>query len=161
MSFSPDGSRLVYFAARYLVVWDARTWTLIAHPEFNGPEVVCISFSPEGKSFVTGDVEGALRLWTVDPPHDFALIGRHSARVKSVAFSPDGNEVASASDDQTVALWDVEGRRLKTVIGNHAAPVLSVAFSPDGKRVVCGTHDAKVRIYTRHETLWGRRVSWR
>ena len=161
ISFSPDSSRLVYFADRYLVVWDARTWTLLTHTEFTGPEIVCLRFSPDGKTFVTGDVEGTLRLWTLEALRDVAVIGRHSARVKSVAFSPDGKEVASASDDQTVALWDAERRRLKTTIGNHAAPVLSVAFSPDGHQVVCGTHDAKVRIYTRYETLWGHKVTWR
>jgi WD40 repeat protein len=107
---------------------------------------------------VTGEDQGAVRLWRMEPLQNIAILGRHSDTVKSVVFSPDGREVASASDDQTIALWDVKRRSFIRYIGTHTAPVLSVAFSPDGKQLVSGEHDKSVRIYTRNHTLWGHKL---
>ena len=69
-----------------------------------------VSFSRDNKQLVTGDDEGSVQLWEIEPLREVALIGRHSSRVKSVAFSPDGREVVSAGDDKNINLWDVSRR---------------------------------------------------
>jgi WD40 repeat protein len=104
---------------------------------------------------VTGEDQGAVRLWATHPLREVAVLGRHAARVKSVAFAPDGKTAASAGDDGMIALWDVRQRKLRTRIGTHASPVYAIAFSPDGTHLVSGEHDRSVRVYTRRRTLWG------
>ena len=96
-----------------------------------------------------------VRLWTINPLRQVALLGRHSSRIKSVAFSPDGKGVASAGDDNAIRLWDVNRGGLIALVGTHTKPVLSVSYAPDGKRIVSGEHDSSVRLYTRRRSLWG------
>jgi WD40 repeat protein/serine/threonine protein kinase len=155
VAFSDDGRWLVGVSpARYLSLLETGTWRLVNKIKLDS-QLITVSFSPDSKRLVTGEDEGAIRLWDVEPLRQIGVIGRHSSRIKSVAFSPSGREVCSAGDDQMIALWDVNARRLITKIGTHARPVLAVAFSPDGKRIASGEHDSSVRIYTRHSTLWG------
>jgi WD40 repeat protein/DNA-binding winged helix-turn-helix (wHTH) protein len=159
-TFSSDGRWLIYQSTTtgHLAVRDTRDWRIIDDQDGAKSDIVAVSSSPDSKFVVTGEDEGNVRLWQLNPLRELAALGRHSARVKSVAFSPDGKQVASAGDDHVINLWDVRGRRLVTQIGTHAAPVLSIAFSPDGKHLVSGEHDNSVRLYTRHRSLWGHQL---
>ena len=156
VAFSPDGRWLACVSPfRLIAIFDTQGWQLRDKVEANDSQFVTVSFSHDNKHLVTGDDEGRVRLWEIEPLREIALLGNHASRVKSVAFSPDGREVASAGDDKNIYLWDVSGRRLITSIGTHSAPVISIAFSPDGKKLVAGGHDNSVRIFTRRRTLWG------
>ncbi|HEU0251627.1 MAG TPA: protein kinase [Pyrinomonadaceae bacterium] len=159
MAFSPDSKLLAAATdSGALAVWHTENWRPASVVKPGGTPLISLSFRSDGKTLVTGDDDGIVRLWEVNPLRQIATLGRHGARIKSLAFSPDGAEVVSAGDDQMVYLWNVERRSLITRIGTHTSPVLTVAFSPDGKRVVSGEHDKTVRLFTRHRTLWGRRL---
>ncbi|MEO0769102.1 MAG: caspase family protein, partial [Cyanobacteria bacterium J06649_4] len=64
-------------------------------------EPLALSYSYDGRLFITADDEGYIRTW--DQPS--LLPGNtymgHAASVQSVAISPDGNTLASASEDNT------------------------------------------------------------
>jgi WD40 repeat protein len=147
-----------------VIVWDAENGrkeaVLIGH---NG-RVNAMAFSPDGESLASGDRGSIVMFWDLARRQPRWMVESLHPEFKTpnasycLAISPDGSEVASASDDQTMALWDVRKRQLITRIGTHTAPVLSVAWSPDGKRPAAGGHDKSVRLYTRHRTLWGRRL---
>jgi WD40 repeat protein/serine/threonine protein kinase len=155
-AFTSDGTRLVGANDRgYVVVLDTRTWGLVERQKWSDAPLVTMSLSPDGTQIVTGDDGKTIRLGTISPLRQTAVIGQHSARVKAVAFSPDGEQVASAGDDKMVALWDVSRRKLLATIGTHTSPIYALAFSPDGKRLMTGEHDRSVRQYTRRRSLWG------
>ena len=155
-AFTSDGSLLVGVTDRgYVLMRDTRTWEIIERQQWTTSALVTMSLSPDGTQIVTGEDAKVIRLGTVSPLRQTAVIGQHSARVKAVAFSPDGKQVASAGDDKMVALWDVSSRKLVTTIGTHTAPIYALAFAPDGKRLFTGEHDRSVRQYTRRRSLWG------
>lgn len=160
LAFSADGRLLACASSLYgyIALVDTTTWEIIAHAQEPGSPLISLSFSPDGKVLATGDDDGKVELWNVNPLERIAVLGRHAARVKAVAFSPDGREVVSSSDDKTIAVWNVSSRSLVARIGTHAAPVRAVAFSPDGKQIVSGEHDKSVRLHTRHRILWGYRL---
>ena len=156
--YMPDGRVALVTDGGWVLVVDAARRRLAERHHVAGTHQISVSVSPDGKWLVTGEDEGAVRLWSASPLREIAVLGRHAARVKSVAFSPDGATVASAGDDKMIALWDVRRRALRARIGTHASPVYAVAFSPDGGRIVSGEHDRTVRVYTRQRTLWGWRL---
>ena len=160
VAFSRDGGRVVAVTdLGYLFVVDVAHRAVARWFRLPNTHLITVAIAPDGQHLVTGEDEGAVRLWSFDPLRPVATIGRHAARVKSVAFSPDGQTVASAGDDKMIALWDVRRRALRARIGTHASPVYSIDFSPDGRRLVSGEHDHSVRVYTRQRTLWGFRLS--
>jgi WD40 repeat protein len=54
-------------------------------------------FSPDGKSIVTGDIDGKLRFWPQDNAEPWA-ISAHQGPINWVEFSPDGPICGHASD---------------------------------------------------------------
>lgn len=155
-AFTNDGTRLVGVTdGGYVVVLETQTWRLVDRQQWSTTSLVTMSLSLDGNQIVTGGDGKMIRIGTINPLRQTAVIGQHNARVKAVAFSPDGKRVASAGDDNMVALWDVNRRKLLTKIGTHASPIYALAFSPDGRRLITGEHDRSVRQYTRRRSLWG------
>jgi WD40 repeat protein/serine/threonine protein kinase len=138
-----------------IILVDAKKWQTIELQKWSDTALVTLSLSSDGRHLVTGEDGKTVRLGTVEPLRQTAVIGQHEARIKAVAFSPDGQRIASAGDDKLIKLWNVTDRKLISVIGTHSSPVYAIAFSPDGQRLVSGEHDRSVRIYTRHRQLWG------
>jgi eukaryotic-like serine/threonine-protein kinase len=157
--FSRDVNHLVVSTdAGWLLLFDVARRLLVDRVHVSSIPQISVSISPDGKLAATGDDAGIVRLWSVQPLKQLAVLGRHSARVKAVAFSPDGATVASAGDDKMIALWDVKRRTLRTRVGTHASPVYSISFSPDGRRLLSGEHDRTVRLYTQSRSIWGFRL---
>ncbi len=106
-----------------------------------------VAFSPDGKLFVTGDVDCEIRLWQVADGKQLFAYKAHTGWISSVAFSPNGGILASGSSDYTAKLWDiVTGQCLKTFLG-HTDWIYSVTFSPDGQTLASSSVDQTVRLW--------------
>ena len=158
--FSVDGKRLIGVTDQgVLLVVDTEKWQVIERQKWSETPLITVSISPDGQHFATGDDGKVIRLGTLLPLRQVAVIGQHQARIKAVAFSPDGKQLASAGDDKMIALWDVGRHKLITTIGTHTSPIYAIAFSPDGRLLISAEHDRSVRLYTRHRELWGFRLN--
>jgi serine/threonine-protein kinase len=65
---------------------------------------------------VTGDAEGHVEVWDVNPRTSLDLPLAHSKAVTAVALAPGGKRAVTASVDRTIAVWDLESRALVTRI---------------------------------------------
>jgi WD40 repeat protein len=92
------------------------------------------AFSPDGRTCLTADHGGLLRLWDAD---GLTLIGqpiRHKAQLHDARFDPTGRRVALAGDDGSVAVWGVPGTNAAGPPLDHdTQPVLDAWFGPDGE----------------------------
>ena len=106
-----------------------------------------VTFSPDGKSILTGSDDKTAKLWSVNGKLLQTFQG-HQNVVTSVAFSPDGNSILTGSADKTAKLWSVNGELLQTFQG-HQNVVTSVAFAPDGNSILTGGGGREVIMETR------------
>jgi WD40 repeat protein len=105
----------------------------------DGGNVLALALSPDGKFLVSGDGQGAVRLWDIKRRQPVGDIMRTPSAVHGVAFSPSGALLAVTDTSRTVFFWDVAGRRQLEPLNLSQAAILSVAFSPDGRLLALGS----------------------
>ena len=112
-----------------------------------------VAFSPDGKSIVSGGVDGTLRIW--DAATGVALgepLSGHEVGpfvgIESVTFSRDGSRILSGGGDGTLRFWDaVSGAPLGEPILLHQGGIANLALSPDGSRFVSVALDGTLRVW--------------
>ena len=71
--------------------------------------VVSMSFSPDGKTLVTGSWDATVRLWHAASGQEVAVLKAHHSKVEAVVFSSDGSVLATGgqrdADHGEVFLW--------------------------------------------------------
>lgn len=154
LAFSADGKRLAVGRFRGADVFNIETlkpeFALQGHPG----NVMCVRYSPDGKTIATGSEDGIVRFWNAEtgeagakwPPAEYPVMG--------LAFSPDGSLLALALGDETrvtqpgpVQVWDIAAATKKYDLTEHEKVANSVAFSPDGKYLISTAADEKVNVY--------------
>jgi WD40 repeat protein len=140
------------------------------HPE----EVFHVAFSQDGKSFLTMDSGGTVRIWAAK----IAYSPRAAARERDIRFvstspvaiSPDGESLLTGNEDGTAQLWSTKGQLIRPfrpgppLIGvgygstvltrrigpplRHQSPITAGAVSPDGKRLLIAYKDGTARLWS-------------
>ena len=72
--------------------------------------VLCLDYSPDGQSLVTGGGDKFVSLWSPGTGSRQARLHGHSSPVDCVSFSPDGKYVASAGRDFLLNVWEVNNK---------------------------------------------------
>lgn len=111
-----------------------------------GGPVNAVAYSPDGKSFVSGDLSGKVTVRDVQSG-SVRFAASHGQYVLAVAYSPDGRQIATGSSDKTIQILDAANGRLLQTLKGHGDGVLSVRFSPDGRQLVSGSYDNTARIW--------------
>jgi len=65
------------------------------------------TFSPDGKTILSGSNDKTLRLWNKDNEKELQILKGHKHAVNSVVFSPDGTLAAAGVRDRTIRIWNV------------------------------------------------------
>ena len=158
VSFSPDGQMIASISTDETIkVW-SRNGELLhtffgCEPQYKDKckrkqdDVTSVSFSPDGKTIVSGGYGGKVKLWNLkDKQPKISRKNKHRGSITSVSFSPDEKIIASTSHDRTIKLWSRDGKLIKTLQG-HNGVVSSVSFTPDGKTLATASWDGTIKIW--------------
>src|SRR5207253_2348203 len=77
---------------------------LLGHSE----SIVELSWSPDGRSLVSGSWDRTARIWDVAAGQTRSILS-HPRSALAVAWSPDGRTIATGSSDKSVRLWGPDG----------------------------------------------------
>jgi WD40 repeat protein len=103
--------------------------------------------SPDGKTILTGNLFGGVKIWSVDTGQVLFNTSGHTRTVLSAAYSPDGRFALTAGDDETARMWDTATGAQKLVFNGHSQTVYDAEFSPDMKRIVTASRDLTARVW--------------
>jgi WD40 repeat protein/serine/threonine protein kinase/tetratricopeptide (TPR) repeat protein len=142
-----DGTAVFWDAHHVVRLWDAVTGQPIGPPMRHAGRVEAVAFSPDGKTVLTGDVDGPARFWDAATGQPLGLSLKRPGGFTSAAFSPDGQTILTGSRDGTALLWDrATGQPIGPPMRNKDQVGL-LAFSPDGKLVLTGCRDKEARLW--------------
>jgi len=144
--FSADGQRiLVSGADRVARLYDVSSRGLLqelAHPAI----VPAAGLSPDGRTAVTGDFNGTIRVWDLTDGAIVRAWQAHTGDVSWLDISPDGQWLLSASYDGSAKYWNLATGQLL-----HALPqrdsVIGADISPDGRWLATVGTDLTVHLW--------------
>jgi WD40 repeat protein len=138
-AIGPDGAALLTADGKRIQLWDAGTGRRIGQPWEQRSDVRVLTFSPDGKTALSGDAGGAVQLFEVASGkvvHRF----RHDGAVCAAAFSADGKKALTGGLDNTARLWDLaSGQEVLRLQPRPSKAVKAVAFSSDGQTILTGS----------------------
>jgi WD40 repeat protein len=131
MRFSPDGRFLAYQEYQ-----NSFSFLVFAAPNYHtvggSNNITAFAFSPDGNFLATGNGEGLIQIWQLDPWQEIRRIYGHMAKVTWVTYASDGSYLLShASDEATVRGWDLQTgfERVNVPVPD----VVALALSPDNQ----------------------------
>jgi WD40 repeat protein len=105
--------------------------------------VFSVSFSPNGRTLVSGGDDGAVKLW--DPLTGRLLWTADAPQGNSVFFSPNGRTVVSGSDDGAVRLWNSTTGALLKTMNSPNGKMREVALTSDGRELISDNGTMAIR----------------
>ena len=110
-------------------------------------QVNCISFSPDGRSLVSGSDDRSVCIWNIRDGSSRELPVAAAGLFLSVVFSPDGRYIAAGDMRNSLWIWDSRAHKLVANWKGHSGWVRCVEFTPDGKGLISGSRDRTFKYW--------------
>jgi WD40 repeat protein len=143
---SPDGRLLVFTSndRKDINLLDITSGKILRTLRGHSKSILCLTFSPDGKTIAATDYNDDLKLWDVETGKDldrFKTKPKGPGKGAHLAFSPDGSTLAVAPEDGSVHLLNVsKGEEIRRFVATDTKSNLikGLAYSPDGKFLAVG-----------------------
>jgi WD40 repeat protein/serine/threonine protein kinase len=153
ISLAPGGQRLAVtslsltkdFKRQFNVdFWDVAGKKKLHSLPVQESQVRALAFRPDGLHLATGDLAGAIKIWTADKEGEVIACHAHDRPITRLSYSPDGKQLGSQDEQGTLKVWDAANHDLVCAIKDAHA---DFSFSPDGRRVVAASSENLARVW--------------
>jgi WD40 repeat protein len=130
-------------------LWDAATGKPVLHWPAHTDGVQALAFLPDGRSLVSGSLDGTVRLWEVTTGRQLRKLAGHRWRCDVVAVAPNGRVILSGGADGCIRLSDQDGKPLGRMLldgppeerSNPIHHVLALGVLPNSKTATTWSRD--------------------
>ena len=145
-SFSPKESIMAIATKNNIVsIYDVKGKVNLSWGT-NQSTLTYLSFTPDGNNIITGDIDGKVKLWSLNGGL-FREFQSSPGPVVDVSSNPDGIiAIASGLDREgIVTLWSRDGKPIHTL--NKLNGITSLAFSQDGNVILTGNNEGELQLW--------------
>jgi WD40 repeat protein len=146
VEYSPDGKllALINSGSPEIRLWNLDNNT-VKDLRGHKADAWAMRFSPDSRRLVSSDIDGEVRLWSLNEDRSTILHAQHDSIVDLFAFSPDGATLATASArNRDVRVWTLSsGHCLE-----RTSEGVTLDFSPDARTLVSTTWDGTLRLWS-------------
>ena len=135
LAFSADSKTLVG-GSTTLQVWDIESGKELSKLVGHKRNVGDITFSPNGKTFASGDTGGKIILWNFDTSKPKIDNGDKKRTLPNVLRSLSGNKKAN-----------IGNKHVNRTLMGHTLPVKALDFTSDSKRLASGSQDGTTKVW--------------
>jgi len=108
-----------------------------------------VAFSPDAKTFVTGNRDGVLHAWNVETGERIGTLDTQRNDIFWIEFSPDSKTLLSVAGDGTACLCDTASMRCLVSLGGKGDDAYDIAFASDSRHFLTTHTDGTVRVWDR------------
>jgi WD40 repeat protein len=145
--YSSDGSMYATVANETdILVWNATDNSLTQTLKAGFPAwQTCLAFHPNGKSLVSGDDFGHVKLWDLQTGSLKNDVTGDDNSISSLAFSPDGQRLAFAGSSGNVGLVDSAALTKLASFPGFDESVTGLAWTADGATLVMAGSEGSIK----------------
>lgn len=164
VTFSPNGQQILAAYGPSAFLWDVADGRMVhrvCHCEDADDltSITSLRFSPDGNSFLTGSLDGTVRLWDAVRGARLHKIKIGHDYVRSAEYSSDGRLIVCANNDGRVIVLDAKAGTAVLTLPGHKGRAFGALFSQDGRYLVTRGDDNAARVWdarlgTPRHVLW-------
>ena len=139
-------------AASDIRVWRTSSLVELLRIQVSGGTCQSLLFSPDGKSIVSGWLDGKVRAFTPQTGRPlYTIEDAHIGGVTALALSSDGRRLVSGGEGGHVRVWSVStggAHRLLASMKEHQQRVNSLVLSADDESAVSASNDGSCIVWS-------------
>jgi len=143
---SMNGPRLSKTGKQHILLWDAKTGTIlrdVLHPT----PLDFIAVTPDERHFAEAGADAMVRLRDAGTLAVVREFRAHDGPITAMACHPTRRILATGSFDLTVRLWNLDTGALLEELRGPLNPPLQLTFSPSGHQLACAVRNDESRIW--------------
>lgn len=138
---SPDGNFLLLGNDNKIYVYDAYRGTLLHTLKGHREMVLCLSYSHDGKRFVSGSSDKQVIIWT--NKMEAILKYSHSDSVRCLKYNPKSMQILSCTSSE-IGLWSPEQKMVSKT--KASSQINCCAWNEDGTMFAVGMNSGTISI---------------